>query len=51
VDFDEPSFNELTLPDIRKTGFQVLDYSVYVEGLCAGCKRNKEKKTPHLRGR
>jgi Fur family peroxide stress response transcriptional regulator len=39
VDFDGPEINGVSLPDARRTGFEVTDFSVYFEGLCSDCKR------------
>lgn len=41
ADFDGPSFDPRLLPDVRKTGFHLLDYSVYFEGVCGGCKKDQ----------
>ena len=38
VDFDDPELAKLPLPDMRRTGFEVTDFSVYFEGLCQDCK-------------
>jgi Fur family peroxide stress response transcriptional regulator len=41
VDFDHPGLDKLPLPDGRRTGFEILDFSVYFEGVCEACKRAK----------
>ena len=43
VDFADPALGELALPDARRTGFEIVDFSVYFEGLCQQCKRRSPK--------
>ena len=43
VDFDDPALSRLPLPDARRAGFEVADFSVYLEGLCAECKKTAPK--------
>ena len=43
VDFADPVFRGLPLPDARRTGFDIVDFSVYFEGLCLQCKRRSPK--------
>ena len=43
VDFDDPALSRLPLPDARRAGFEVVDFSVYLEGLCADCKKSAPK--------
>lgn len=38
VDLDQPSLDRLRLPDVRRTGFQILDYSVHFTGVCSACR-------------
>ncbi|HZA53118.1 MAG TPA: transcriptional repressor [Candidatus Udaeobacter sp.] len=38
VDFDDPKLGGLPLPDPHRTGFEVIDFSVYFEGVCSNCK-------------
>jgi Fur family peroxide stress response transcriptional regulator len=47
VDFADQAFSKLPLPDARRTGFEIVDFSVYLEGICRECK---DKRTPS-RGR
>jgi Fur family peroxide stress response transcriptional regulator len=39
IDFQDPSLTVANLPDARRSGFTLLDYSVYFEGFCSDCKR------------
>ena len=39
IDFQDPSLTIANLPDTRRSGFTLLDYSVYFEGFCSDCKR------------
>ena len=43
VDFADPALSGLPLPDARRTGFDIVDFSVYFEGLCLQCKRRSPK--------
>jgi Fur family transcriptional regulator, peroxide stress response regulator len=43
VDFVDPRMSELPLPDSHRTGFEVIDFSIYFEGLCQSCKQVKAK--------
>jgi Fur family peroxide stress response transcriptional regulator len=38
VDFDDPALSSVALPDARRTGFDIVDFSVYLEGVCRECK-------------
>lgn len=52
-DFKEPALTLAELPDFRRAGFVVHDYSVYFEGLCASCRpsaasaKGKQLQKPH----
>ena len=43
VDFDDPALSRLPFPDARRTGFEIVDFSVYLEGLCPDCKKTAPK--------
>jgi Fur family peroxide stress response transcriptional regulator len=43
VDIDDPALSRLPLPDARRTGFEIVDFSVYLEGLCPDCKKTAPK--------
>ncbi len=45
-DFDHPSLNKLALPKLGAIPFEVLDYSIHLEGLCPECQREAQKSTP-----
>jgi Fe2+ or Zn2+ uptake regulation protein len=38
-DLDDPRLNGLPLPDTRRTGFEITDYSVHFRGACPDCQR------------
>jgi Fur family transcriptional regulator, peroxide stress response regulator len=38
IDFQDPGLTIRNLPDARRNGFTLLDYSVYFEGYCSECK-------------
>lgn len=37
ADLEEPSLNDLSLPDLTARGFLMRDYSVHIRGLCKEC--------------
>jgi Fur family peroxide stress response transcriptional regulator len=39
VDLHAPQLDALGLPDARRHGFQIRDYSIHFRGLCATCRR------------
>jgi Fe2+ or Zn2+ uptake regulation protein len=39
TDFDSAGCDALALPDFRRAGFAVRDFSVHVRGTCADCRR------------
>lgn len=48
VDLEDGALDALPLPDARRTGFHVTDYSIHFSGVCDACRReaaakNKEK--------
>jgi Fur family peroxide stress response transcriptional regulator len=51
VDFDDPVLSRVPLPDTRRTGFEIVDFSVYLEGLCPDCKKGGPKSTGSNRPR
>lgn len=44
IDLDEPSLNDLPLPARRRTGFELVDYSVQFRGTCARCLGRRGKR-------
>lgn len=49
VDWHDPGLNELDLPDCRRSGFKVADYSILFTGTCSACSQkssgsNRSKK-------
>jgi hypothetical protein len=38
VDFDDSALSKLPLPDTHRTGFEIVDFSVYLEGVCRECR-------------
>jgi Fur family peroxide stress response transcriptional regulator len=51
VDFDDPAFSKLRLPDVRRTGFEIVDFSVYFEGVCPECRRVRTERSASERAR
>jgi Fur family peroxide stress response transcriptional regulator len=43
VDFDDPALSRLPLPNARRTVFEIVDFSVYLEGVCRECKEKRPK--------
>jgi Fur family transcriptional regulator, peroxide stress response regulator len=41
VDLHEPELDALGLPDARRLGFEIRDYSIHFRGLCADCRRRR----------
>jgi Fur family peroxide stress response transcriptional regulator len=39
TDLEDRSLDQFRLPEIRRTGFKVTDYSVYFEGFCPECQK------------
>jgi Fur family peroxide stress response transcriptional regulator len=47
VDLEDARLDQLSLPDTRRTGFAISDYSVHFLGLCPQCRREQaEARTP-----
>jgi Fur family peroxide stress response transcriptional regulator len=44
VDFDDRPSSRLRLPDVRRTGFEIVDFSVYFKGLCPDCRKGKSNR-------
>jgi len=42
-DIDHPSFNKFTPPNLGGIPFEILDYSIYLEGLCGACQKSAAK--------
>ncbi len=52
VDFVDPGLDRLPLSALHRAGFEVTDYSVYFQGLCACCQKKKAGPAPRpSRGR
>jgi Fur family peroxide stress response transcriptional regulator len=49
VDFDDRRLSKLRLPDVRRTGFELVDFSVHFEGLCPDCRRTTKSRAPRER--
>lgn len=43
ADFEHASLNKIALPSLNNLAFEVLDYSIHIEGLCAECQKNALK--------
>ena len=44
VDCDEPAVKRVRLPDVRRMGFDIIDFSVYFKGRCADCRRGEPRR-------
>ncbi len=44
ADFVDAGSYPFQLPETRQTGFEITDYSVYFEGLCAECRKNSSRR-------
>lgn len=38
IDFEDARLDDLPLPNRKRTGFQITDYSIHFTGLCADCQ-------------
>jgi Fe2+ or Zn2+ uptake regulation protein len=43
TDLDGLKLGPIKLPDARRTGFEIADYSIHFEGYCPECRRKKTK--------
>jgi len=55
-DWDDPRLNRLPLPNTRRAGFKIVDYTVHFRGACVDCIRktkatHRTKTAPRLRPR
>jgi Fur family peroxide stress response transcriptional regulator len=48
-DIDHPSLKKFTPPSLGNIAFEVLDYSIHLEGLCAECQKTASKSVPKKR--
>jgi Fur family peroxide stress response transcriptional regulator len=46
IDFEDARLDNLPLPDRRRTGFRIKDYSIHFTGLCADCEKADHKSVP-----
>jgi Fur family peroxide stress response transcriptional regulator len=46
ADIDHPSLSKIALPSLGGIGFEVIDYSIHLEGLCAECQKRAAKSSP-----
>lgn len=49
TDIDHPSLNKFAPPSLGNIAFEVLDYSIHLEGLCAECQKSSAKAAPKKR--
>jgi len=40
VDLDDPALDNLRIPNTRRLGFKIADYSIHFTGLCRNCARS-----------
>jgi Fur family peroxide stress response transcriptional regulator len=43
TDIDHPSLNKFAPPSLGNIAFEVLDYSIHLEGLCTACQKSGAK--------
>ncbi len=46
TDFQDPGLTIADLPDVRRSGFVLSDYSIYFEGYCSHCRRTAKFAKP-----
>lgn len=46
IDFEDARLDNLPLPDRRRTGFRITDYSIHFNGLCAECQKADDAAAP-----
>ena len=51
TDLEDRNLNSVRLPDARRTGFKITDYSVYFEGLCPECRKKSASASKKNLGR
>lgn len=44
MDFDDPTLDQLRLPNPRRINFEIVDYSTYFEGYCSECRPKKTRR-------
>jgi Fur family peroxide stress response transcriptional regulator len=51
IDLEDPALNALELPNTRRLGFKVSDYSIHFRGVCRACQRAQDGRSagPPLR--
>lgn len=49
TDIDHPSLKKFAPPNLGGIAFEVLDYSIHIEGLCPECQKNGSKSVPKTR--
>ena len=47
IDLALPELDRLPTPDTERLGFEIQDYSVQFNGVCADCRRNSPASTAH----
>lgn len=51
VDFDDAALNRVRIPDTRRLGFTIADYSIHFMGVCQACRRLAAHRAPRSAGR
>ncbi len=44
ADLEDGAFYPVRLPESRRTGFEITDYSVYFEGFCPDCRKSSPQR-------
>jgi len=51
IDLQAPALDVLAMPNTRREGFEISDYSIYFHGLCRECREREGKTRPGERPR
>ena len=49
ADIDGLDLDRIKLPETRRKGFEIADFSIHFEGYCPECRQNKKTKAPSRR--
>lgn len=50
MDFDDAALNKVRIPDTRRLGFTIADYSIHFMGVCRACRRSAAHRRPRSAG-
>jgi len=46
TDIDHPRLNKIAVPNLGNIAFEIMDYSIHLEGLCSECQKSSSKSSP-----